>query len=881
VLVRRPLALPRTAPRSVLTAPRRNAAVFAAIAALCALTVAGAVEAGGVAAPRAASPPNGAAFPELPPFSWRTVRGADHYEFQIAADRSFSSSLPGYRRSRFDTSNTRTTLTSAVPNGTYWWRVRAATKTGQVSGWSAPRSVRKAWTSAPQLRGPVKGARISFPSNPLTLSWSAVPRAASYLVSLATDEDLASLVGDKAIETAGTSFAPSLTPGAGTRGKTYYWAVTPLDAQGNRGVQSRVGSFLWDWPSQTAAKLTDLRAEPETFDPQFSWNPVAGAARYEVEVSSSRDFAPGSKVCCDTAVIGTSHSPTSPLPDNTYYCRVRAVDVEGNVGVWTPSDVEAGRFEKVFDKAAALGRPSIANLHMRDNASDPAPGGATQAPVVVWDPVPGAASYLVEVVPHAGFCDWSAPAIDHWRVSTATTAWTPLGYRLTAPAPYPDKRRVTSDQARLVAGKSYCVRVRAKSDTDVTRAEIYGDFAYVNGPDQAAFTFSGYPCTTGCSRGYLQAGDYLSPQGGRTTMPYFTWGGSAGGSWFVLVAKDPEFHNIIDYAWTQVRAYAPREGNSPTTYPDETTAYYWAVLPASGFNGSGAVGEPLSASPAQFNKQSTPPKLISPEAKAGADGPPIFRWTAVDGARRYHLQVSREDDFGKLLDDITTASISYTANTSYPADVALFWRVRAEDEKSVGLTWSDKRVFRYQLPAPDTSGGVGVGESIPTWRWKPVTGAVTYDVHVQLPDGSERDVKGLQSAALTAVKMTGTGVFRWRVRANFPTSRYATVPGPWSRTRPFTRTIGRPVGARTAGSSRSVHFSWQPKAGAKEYSVEVSERPDFGQVVDSQTTDATAYAPNLSRYGSTGTKTYYWRVAALDEDRNQSAWTKPKRFRAG
>lgn len=851
------------------------------LAAAAALTLAGAVEAAGVQAPRASGPPNGAAFPELPAFSWRSVRGAESYEFQIAADRSFNSSLPGIRRTRFGTPNTRATVTKAVPNGTYWWRVRAVTKNGQVSPWSSPRSIRKSWTAAPQLRGPVGGARVSFPQ-PLVLTWSPVPRAAHYLVSLATDEDLATLVGstrDRPIKTAGTSFAPSLTP-AGARGKTYYWAITPVDAQGNRGAQSRIGSFVWDWPSQTTAKLTDLRDEAETFDPQFSWQPVAGAARYEVEVNSSRDFAPGSKVCCDKAVIGPSLSPTQPLPDNTYFWRVRAVDVEGNVGVWVPSDTDASRFEKVFDKAAALGRPSIANLHMRDNASDPAPAGPTQTPIAVWDAVPGASSYLVEVVPHSGtFCDWSAGSTDHWRVTTATTAWTPLGYRLTAPAPYPDRRRVADDNARLVAGKSYCVRVRAKSDRDSKNADVYGDFAYLNGPDQVAFTFSGYPCTTNCSRGYLQSGDYRLPQGGRTTMPYFTWGGTHGGSWFVLVAKDPEFHTIIDYAWTQIRAYAPRNGDNAFTYPDETTAYYWAVLPASGFSGSGAVGDPLSASPAQFNKQSTPPQLISPAAKAGVDGPPVFRWTAVEGARRYRLQVSREDDFGKLLDDVTTASISYTANAIYPADVALYWRVRAEDETGVGLTWSEKRVLRYQLPAPDTRGGERFGEFIPTWRWKPVTGAVTYDVHVQLPDGTEKDIKGIRAAALTAIRMTGTGVFRWRVRANFPKGTYGTVPGPWSRPVPFTRTIGRPLGTRTIGSGRSVHFAWRPKAGVKEYRVEVSERPDFGRLADWETTDSTSYAPELK--SRDGKRTLFWRVAALDEDRNRSSWSKPKRFRAG
>ena len=84
VLVRRLLSFAAlTGPRAIVVAPRGHAA-------LCALMVAGAVEAGGVAAPRASGPPNGASFPELPPFSWRAVRGADHYEFQIAADRSFS-----------------------------------------------------------------------------------------------------------------------------------------------------------------------------------------------------------------------------------------------------------------------------------------------------------------------------------------------------------------------------------------------------------------------------------------------------------------------------------------------------------------------------------------------------------------------------------------------------------------------------------------------------------------------------------------------------------------------------------------------------------------------------------------------------------------------
>ena len=75
-------------------------ATFVTLAALLALSLAGAVEAGGVAAPRPSGPPSGAANAELPPFVWRASRGAESYEFQIAADRGFNSSVRGLRGAR-------------------------------------------------------------------------------------------------------------------------------------------------------------------------------------------------------------------------------------------------------------------------------------------------------------------------------------------------------------------------------------------------------------------------------------------------------------------------------------------------------------------------------------------------------------------------------------------------------------------------------------------------------------------------------------------------------------------------------------------------------------------------------------------------------------
>src|SRR5204862_7832446 len=100
--------------------------------------------------------------------------------------------------------------------------------------------------------------------------------------------------------------APALPPVAAPAPGVYSWGVPPLDAEGNRGAPSAVASFPWSWPSTTPPQVSDLVGDPELFDPRFSWDAVPGAARYEVEINSSVDFAQGSKVCCGGTTINTS-----------------------------------------------------------------------------------------------------------------------------------------------------------------------------------------------------------------------------------------------------------------------------------------------------------------------------------------------------------------------------------------------------------------------------------------------------------------------------------------------------------------------------------------------------------------------------------------------
>jgi hypothetical protein len=834
-------------------------------------------------------PGAGASLEALPAFAWNPVPGAETYEFQVAADQNFNSPVLGRGEGSFITRNTRATLKKTLPNGTYWWRVRASSKSGDTSPWSLPRSFKKNWTASPASLSPAPGFPFAFPAGPIKLNWSPVPYAASYMFTLASDPALANVVenGGKPVETWATNYVPTFTllPSG-----TYYWNVVPVDSEGNRGAPSTISSFAWSWPSTTTARVTDLMSATEMFDPQFSWDAVPGATKYEVEVNSSSDFAPGSKVCCSQLTISTSLAPTVVFRDNTYYWRVRALDAAGNAGVWNLGPA----FTKTFDKVPPVTAPSIKNLHMRDHLDNPGtdvdpgtPGYQTEVPVVAWDPVPGASSYFVEVTPFtSGSCFWGGPGA--WRVNTSVPYWTPLGtgWNQAQPYPVPGITVAYDFGTGLTLNESYCVRVRARGERDTQLQEVFGDFTYLDDGTGPAFQWTGYPaggsCTPSCNAGYPGANDYVLPARGTFTgrTPLFTWRPLAGRqAYFVIVAKDPSFSNVVDYALTRIPAYAPRNQIRPTTFSDETTLYYWAILPAANANGSNAVGDPLAAAASNFQKQSTPPSQLSPADGSLLTDQPVFRWTPVEGARRYRFQVAQEPTFANPLEDFVTASTSYTPFTTHPADTTLYWRVRADDENLIGLTWSAVRTFQHKLPTPTLAGdNATAGDFTPAWTWSDVTGASGYTFSMDGPDGEHQEWPGLRQPAAAFVYLFGPGIWRWRVRAEFPKLPNGSVAGPWSSYLPFTRTLSEPGGSRTSVSGTHVLLSWTWKLGAKNYRVQISQRPDFSRSVEEVTTDNTSYAPTLTTFLYKSGGTFWWRVAAMDKGSNVGDWTQAQRI---
>ena len=211
-----------------------------------------------------------------------------------------------------------------------------------------------AWTARPALLSPAHDATLTYPLDAFKLSWSPVPGASTYLVRVATDPALGSLVWPQGpIKTAATSF--TLSSAARARDVLLGHHAARRRGACGRAVARRLVRLELAVDDDHELHRPG-RSAPEIVDPYFAWARVPGAAGYEVEVNSSSDWAPGSKVCCDplrfgsdATTIGTSHAPPEQLDNNTYYWRVRAIDPAGNAGLWNIGTVV---HEDVRERAA-------------------------------------------------------------------------------------------------------------------------------------------------------------------------------------------------------------------------------------------------------------------------------------------------------------------------------------------------------------------------------------------------------------------------------------------------------------------------------------------------------------------------------------------------
>ncbi|HKG08735.1 MAG TPA: hypothetical protein VKB19_19855 [Pedobacter sp.] len=167
--------------------------------------------------------------------SWNTIFGAEDYLLQIDtlnfADEAklvYTGTLSG---SQFNFSFPK--------DQTYQWRVRGENGT-ENSKWSEIRlmSFDKTPPAKPEITGPANGAQLS---QPVSLSWKAVPTAKKYKLYMYRSDGTTPYNATFPLTMTNTSY---VFEQSSLQGEVLFWRVLAIDEIGNEGVLSDPRNFV-------------------------------------------------------------------------------------------------------------------------------------------------------------------------------------------------------------------------------------------------------------------------------------------------------------------------------------------------------------------------------------------------------------------------------------------------------------------------------------------------------------------------------------------------------------------------------------------------------------------------------------------------------------
>ena len=263
--------------------------------------------------------PVGPTFDITPNFKWSDVPGSSRYDIWVNKVRPYF--VGQALRNQFVESNSFETHVS-LGIGTFTWWVRAYDADGVVGDWSLPKTftIDRVRFTAPGL--------ATMDTTP-TIAWTNMG-AARYELWVNQVGGVAKIIYQPALD--GTSFTPTTPLPNGT----YDAWVRPLAADGEAG--------LWSLPYQFRM---DYRVGPVTISPvgvttdttpTFTWQPIAGAAKYDLWVNN---LSTGVKQVIRIDVPHVANAATITytrpafLPAGNYRWWVQAVTAAGVRGAWS------------------------------------------------------------------------------------------------------------------------------------------------------------------------------------------------------------------------------------------------------------------------------------------------------------------------------------------------------------------------------------------------------------------------------------------------------------------------------------------------------------------------------------------------------------------
>lgn len=812
-----------------------------------------------VAKPGRLTPSDGESVSGIPVLTWDRVSGATSYDVQVATNPDF-----GVVKYRTTTTNRRVVPDIELPPGDLWWRVEANSPSGD-SGWTMEVRFTRNTLAGPALLGPDDGQELDQPEDPALLSWEPVPGAVGYTVEI---DDAADFINPTTYTTKTTSYVVP-KPQIAT---TYHWRVRATLA----------GSVVTEYSAPRTYSIGGLEkpvlvapadsALESVKDVVLDWRPVAGAATYDLQISTDENFTTFEHVRND--VRGTRYSPPVTLDNDQYFWRVRPVDTLGNELAW--GSVDTWEFRRHWPEQPQLEHPG--------------PGAVVGDPFFYqWTPVTRASHYTVEISETG---DFSRP--DDVCTTTQTT-YTPMELGDCYPA------GAGTYSWRVIAHDDHVSRSGPPVRTDSIQSDVKR-FSYLPG-----------------------LADPSSPADGSTVeIPTLSWDPVAGAAQYkVFLTSTDGGSNPVNGVTTSSTTFTPRKALTVGK------TYRWWVQTVSG---DGRLGPSLvpDAQP-RFTMAETPlatatqPQQRSPQVQEHSGRFPGLTWDAVAGASFYKVGIRPADSiqaFEELNDQFSYSAGDVTAARAFGT---YEWVVNAYDSKGVRLSTSPQpwtltvstlgnvtdpqaAMTGLALQAGDVCTAVLPARCVnlkqtPVLRWTPVPGAGGYRLYLSRDREMTNIVSGypifVDSSMWTPkqalIDSQAGDAFYWQVQPCVNSSQCNPVThAPWAFNK-LSNPVELTSPAPGATVADDVTFAWRdyletnldpteghvddtgvnPRTGAMQYVVEVSTVPNFQSVLDKVEVDQTTYTAFAKAYPE---GTLYWRVSVRDGSRNLLGTSEPRTF---
>lgn len=713
--------------------------------------------------PVGTSPANGAVLPQpdQPPLlRWQTSRGAISYTVEVDGDSDFIGAKS------YTTRTTSFAVPEALPAGDYFWRVTATLDGGFNSLPSPTMSFILGSLPSPKLTYPVDDINQSVED--VVFDWQPVAGAVTYDLQVATDSTFNNFVfkGDGIF---GSRYSPPTT----LNNDQFWWRVRAVDLAGQPTAWSAARfSFqrTWldtpqaVWPVGAVSTPDASVASSDGDKVFFQWSPVQHASRYELAVALDRNFSSSVSTCITGA---TTYAPRqgecSFAPGTIFYWKVRPLDDPypngGLPGIFSPTQkVKWGDPQPVGAPPASSDTPVVGlRAGMTGVGATSSASCAVQecaalsaTPVLSWEKMSGASSYLVYVANDANF----------------TT--TPL-----APQPIYTTNNVLAlrdgDIKRALpeseAGKPYFWYVRPCWVTNVEGSPCGVDpvsnndptlpwHSFVKASPPVAGLVSSDPAGSDITFSWQ---DYLDTNAAWAT--YGQTGQQAARAYRIQVDNEPSFAEpLIDSAVVDQATFT----SGDRLYPEGRL--YWRVQ-AIDSQDNGLTW----SSTAELVKASPAISLLSPVGGAAIAGTAPLQWAPQAFARAYEVEVYKNGDTAfsppNKVVGATVANPAYTpTDTLAASNVPYVWRVRRIDSRGNPGPWS-AGTFKSLGNAPELL-TPGPGANQPTagayFEWSDVQGAASYQIALRV--GTDNSVITTVGTAYAPSELR-TGSYVWQVTA--------------------------------------------------------------------------------------------------------------------